>query len=250
VKPVANGIAIAHRKKSASPHAIRSAHASTVIGSRTGPRRALGIAAQPAKRGYRPDLRKVSVQYALPFRTYLLQKIRILVRTHRRRLNVMKDGRGHVCKINPSPDGADQTPLRCRHTLSELVRRKARVADELAMTLLVPPPPPLSLFSRILFAYCRFFTDSTQSGYPRSGFLTDRRTKGTKSTTAEESSRQEGEGCRMSAFVFLIFVKASPTRMLHEDQYNVFQCTSINPMNALIGRMAHGLVGLFRLETL
>ena len=137
VKPVANGIAITHRKKSASPHAIRSARATTIIGSRAGPRRALGIAAQPAKRGYRPDLRKVSVQYTLASYVYLLQKIRILVRTHWRRLDVMKDGRRHVCKINSYPDGADQTPLGYRHTLSELVRRETRVADELAMTLLV-----------------------------------------------------------------------------------------------------------------
>jgi hypothetical protein len=71
VKPVANGIAITHRKKSTSSHLIRSAHASTVIGNRTGPRRALGIAAQPAKRGYRPDLRKVSVtvRLTLPYPT-------------------------------------------------------------------------------------------------------------------------------------------------------------------------------------
>ena len=153
VKPVANGIAITHRKKSASPHIIRSAHASTIIGSRTGPRRALGIAAHPAKRGYRPDLRTVSVQYALPSHIYLLQKIRTLVRTHWRRLNVMKDGRGHGCKINSCSDGADQTPLRCRHTLSELVRRKARAADELATTLLVlfsPSFPFPSYLVRIL----------------------------------------------------------------------------------------------------
>jgi hypothetical protein len=141
VKPVANGIAITHRKKSASPRAIRSAHATTIIGGRTGPRRALGIAAHPAKRGYRPDLRKVSAQYGLPPHIHLLQKTRTLVRTHWRRLNVMKDGRGHVCKIRPYPDGADQTPLGYRRTLSELVRRKARVADELAMTLLVSFSP-------------------------------------------------------------------------------------------------------------
>ena len=65
----------------------------------------------------------------------------------------MKDGRGHVCKINSYPDGADQTPLGYRHTLSDLVRREARVADELAMTLLVLFPlsfPFLSCLVRIL----------------------------------------------------------------------------------------------------
>ncbi|KAH9996478.1 ribosomal L28e/Mak16 [Russula vinacea] len=61
VKPSPTGIAITHRKKSSSSHAIRSAYATTVVGSRTGPRRALGIAAQPAKRGYRPDLRAATL---------------------------------------------------------------------------------------------------------------------------------------------------------------------------------------------
>jgi large subunit ribosomal protein L28e len=61
VKPSPTGIAITHRKKSSSPHAVRSAYASTTIGSRTGPRRALGIAAQPAKRGYRSDLRAATL---------------------------------------------------------------------------------------------------------------------------------------------------------------------------------------------
>lgn len=61
VNPSANGTAVIHRKKSSSPRAVRSAYASTVIGTRTGPRRALGIAAQPSKRGYRPDLRRVSL---------------------------------------------------------------------------------------------------------------------------------------------------------------------------------------------
>lgn len=61
MKPSAAGISITHRKKSTSPHVVRSAYASTTIGSRTGPRRALGIAARPAKRGYRPDLRAVSI---------------------------------------------------------------------------------------------------------------------------------------------------------------------------------------------
>jgi hypothetical protein len=53
----------------------------------------------------------------------------------------MKDGRGHVCNTNLSPDGADQTPLVSRHTLSGLVRCWARVADELAMTLLLYSSP-------------------------------------------------------------------------------------------------------------
>lgn len=68
MKQSATGIAITHRKKATSSRAVRSAYASTTIGSRTGPRRALGIAAQPAKRGYRPDLRAVSVYLGLaPF---------------------------------------------------------------------------------------------------------------------------------------------------------------------------------------
>ncbi|KAI0249501.1 ribosomal L28e/Mak16 [Lactifluus subvellereus] len=61
VRPSPNGIAITHRKKSASTHSVRTAYASTIIGSRTGPRRALGIAAQSAKRGYRPDLRAATL---------------------------------------------------------------------------------------------------------------------------------------------------------------------------------------------
>jgi hypothetical protein len=66
VKPSATGVSITHRKKSTSPHVVRSAYASTTIGNRTGPRRALGVAAQLAKRGYRPDLRAVSIYLGLP----------------------------------------------------------------------------------------------------------------------------------------------------------------------------------------
>ncbi|KAI0271435.1 ribosomal protein L28e [Gloeopeniophorella convolvens] len=61
VKSTPTGIAITHRKKSASPHTVRPAYATTVIGSRTGPRRALGVAAHATKRGYRPDLRKATI---------------------------------------------------------------------------------------------------------------------------------------------------------------------------------------------
>ncbi|KAI9454924.1 ribosomal L28e protein family-domain-containing protein, partial [Lactarius psammicola] len=56
-----NGIAITHRKVKASPRAVRAAYATNTIGSRTGPRRALGIAAQAAKRNYRPDLRAATL---------------------------------------------------------------------------------------------------------------------------------------------------------------------------------------------
>jgi large subunit ribosomal protein L28e len=67
VRPSSNGIAITHRNGKASPHAVRSAYATNVIGSRTGPRRALRIAAQPAKRSYRSDLRVVSTSVSIFF---------------------------------------------------------------------------------------------------------------------------------------------------------------------------------------
>lgn len=88
MKPSATGISITQRKKSTSPHVVRSAYTSTTIGSRTGPRRALGIAAQPAKRGYRPDLRAVSI-YLGPLihtRFAFVAKTRTLVRTHWKRI--------------------------------------------------------------------------------------------------------------------------------------------------------------------
>lgn len=75
VKPSPNGIAITHRKKTAPSRAVRAAYSTTTIGSRTGPRRALGIAAQAAKRNYRPDLRAVSICASLSsfhFRFFLL----------------------------------------------------------------------------------------------------------------------------------------------------------------------------------
>lgn len=87
MKPEATGISITHRKKSTSPRVVRSAYTSTAIGSRTGPRRALGIAAQTAKRGYRPDLRAVSIYLGslIHTRFAFIAKTRILVRTHWKR---------------------------------------------------------------------------------------------------------------------------------------------------------------------
>ncbi|KAK0466045.1 ribosomal L28e/Mak16 [Desarmillaria tabescens] len=55
------GVKITTRKPKASPHAVASAKATTYIRPRSGTRRALGIAAQPAKKGYRPDLRTAAL---------------------------------------------------------------------------------------------------------------------------------------------------------------------------------------------
>ena len=55
------GVKIVTRKTKPSPHAVASAYATSTIRPRSGSRRALGIASAPAKRGYRPDLRSVSL---------------------------------------------------------------------------------------------------------------------------------------------------------------------------------------------
>ncbi|KAI0721193.1 ribosomal L28e/Mak16 [Fomitopsis betulina] len=56
-----SGIQIRTRKAKASPLAVRSAYATTTIRNRSGGRRAFGVAAKLAKRGYRPDLRQATV---------------------------------------------------------------------------------------------------------------------------------------------------------------------------------------------
>ena len=55
------GIKLIVRKKGAAPNAVRSAYTTTSIRPRSGARRAAGVTAKLAKRGYRPDLRAVSV---------------------------------------------------------------------------------------------------------------------------------------------------------------------------------------------
>ncbi|KAG5641329.1 hypothetical protein DXG03_005486 [Asterophora parasitica] len=55
------GVQITTRKTTASPHAVRSASIKSTIRPRSGPRRALGVASQPARRGYRPDLRAAAL---------------------------------------------------------------------------------------------------------------------------------------------------------------------------------------------
>ncbi|KAF9478095.1 ribosomal protein L28e [Pholiota conissans] len=61
VEDQAGSIKIHTRKVKASPHAVASGVATTAIRPRSGSRRALGIAAAPAKRGYRPDLRHATL---------------------------------------------------------------------------------------------------------------------------------------------------------------------------------------------
>ncbi|TFK70045.1 ribosomal protein L28e [Pluteus cervinus] len=57
VSDSATGIRITTRKVKASTHAVATARAVSSIRPRSGARRSLGAAIQPAKRGYRPDLR-------------------------------------------------------------------------------------------------------------------------------------------------------------------------------------------------
>ncbi|OCH93000.1 ribosomal protein L28e [Obba rivulosa] len=57
VREKEGAIQIVTRKKDAGAHAVKSARATTTIRPRSGPRRALGVAAKITKRGYRPDLR-------------------------------------------------------------------------------------------------------------------------------------------------------------------------------------------------
>jgi len=53
-------IKIVTRKTKASPHAVVSAYTASFIRAKSGSRRSLGVTAQFARRGYRPDLRKVN----------------------------------------------------------------------------------------------------------------------------------------------------------------------------------------------
>ncbi|KAI6154148.1 hypothetical protein BKA82DRAFT_4098164 [Pisolithus tinctorius] len=61
IKDSGSGIQITTRKSKVSPHAIRSARTTLTIRNRSGPRRAFGVVAGLAKRGYRPDLRAAAL---------------------------------------------------------------------------------------------------------------------------------------------------------------------------------------------
>ncbi|KAH9830458.1 ribosomal L28e/Mak16 [Rhodofomes roseus] len=55
------GIKITTRKVKATPNAVRPAYSTSIIRSRSGGSRALGVASKVAKRGYRPDLRQATL---------------------------------------------------------------------------------------------------------------------------------------------------------------------------------------------
>ncbi|EKM61683.1 uncharacterized protein PHACADRAFT_248441 [Phanerochaete carnosa HHB-10118-sp] len=61
ITPSAAGVQIVTRKKGASPHTVKKAYATSTIRNRSGSRRAVGVAAKLAKRGYRADLRTAAV---------------------------------------------------------------------------------------------------------------------------------------------------------------------------------------------
>ncbi|KAI0094992.1 hypothetical protein BDY19DRAFT_1052735 [Irpex rosettiformis] len=56
-----SSIQVVSRKTGSSLHAVRKAFVSSSIRSRSGPRRAAGVVAGFAKRGYRPDLRQAAL---------------------------------------------------------------------------------------------------------------------------------------------------------------------------------------------
>ncbi|KIL71323.1 hypothetical protein M378DRAFT_182822 [Amanita muscaria Koide BX008] len=58
IQGTSTGVQIRTRKTKATSHQVGGGYATSTIKARTGPRRALGIAAGYAKRGYRPDLRR------------------------------------------------------------------------------------------------------------------------------------------------------------------------------------------------
>jgi large subunit ribosomal protein L28e len=61
VHDTGNGIQLRSRKSKNGPHTVAKAHHDSTIRPRSGGRRAIGIASSFARRGYRPDLRTVSV---------------------------------------------------------------------------------------------------------------------------------------------------------------------------------------------
>ncbi|KAJ6617420.1 ribosomal L28e protein family-domain-containing protein [Mycena sp. CBHHK59/15] len=58
------GIQIAKLSKSTNPFNVSNGKSTTVIRPHSGPRRTLGVAATPAKAGYRPDLREAALARA------------------------------------------------------------------------------------------------------------------------------------------------------------------------------------------
>jgi len=61
IRDSGNGLTITTKKTKASPHAVKGGKSTSTIRNRSGGRRSLGVAGSIAKRGYRPDLRKVAL---------------------------------------------------------------------------------------------------------------------------------------------------------------------------------------------
>lgn len=163
VTDVSGRIQITTHKSKASPTAVATARSTSSIRSRSGSRRAIGIAAGTAKRGYRPDLRKVS---SVPS----LHEFFSLLLLHYHSPNalslepagspswVMKVGRGHVCNIDPTVQGTDQIPVLispCRYRKPSSAR--CGITDSLALTsyifsllCLLPIDTNTSSFNRLL----------------------------------------------------------------------------------------------------
>jgi hypothetical protein len=107
-------IQIVTRKPKASPHAVSSGIARSTLRNRTGSRRALGATSKVFKSGYRPDLRRVSVQF-IAIAIYLLSpsvlsplracKHAAFGQTHPLEPAgvhlILKVGCGYVCEIKP-----------------------------------------------------------------------------------------------------------------------------------------------------
>lgn len=126
VKETETGVQLAYRKKSASPLAVHPAVSTISIRPRSGPRRAAGVTAKLAKRGYRPDLRAVSnvfthsfflslslfccvvFLYLSPLEMHLLEPAGLPK-------GVMKVGCGHACKITWSGRRSIKPPLDTSH---------------------------------------------------------------------------------------------------------------------------------------
>ena len=133
----ASGVKILTRKTKSSPHAVASATATSTIRPRSGSRRALGIASATAKRGYRPDLRTVSLCSHIPFVLSLFFfSERTLVRTHWNYWKVIEGWAWTCLQYQFVSSESIKTPMDiapCRYRTPFVAHRGG--SDSLALTL-------------------------------------------------------------------------------------------------------------------